>query len=384
MKAKQEENPLVIINGILIDGRACSGDIVIPDSVTSIGDAFGECKNLINIILPDSVTSIGDHAFSLCENLASINIPDSVSSIGIAAFASCSSLTSITIPERVTSIKDNTFANCDNLTSIKIPKSVTSIGEHAFINTSWLKAKQEENPLVIVNGILIDGRICSGDITVPDGVTRIGSWAFENCSALTSITIPDGVTSIGYLAFYMCLNLTNIDIPESLIRIENAAFLNTPWLNEKRKESPLVIAGSVLIEVKCSGDITISEGVKSIGYMAFASTTMTSVTIPDSLISIDDPTFFRHKDLIIYGYTGSYAEEYAAENDIPFIAIEHPTAQKGDLNGDGELTVSGAVSLLRFITGEAAEEPLDTAAADVNADGIVDLLDLRALLLLLT
>jgi hypothetical protein len=64
-----------------------------------------------------------------------------------------------------------------------------------------LENKQAENPLVIVNSILIDGRTCSGDVTIPNGVTSIGDSAFYHCESLESITIPNSVTSIGYKSF---------------------------------------------------------------------------------------------------------------------------------------------------------------------------------------
>jgi len=58
-------------------------------------------NRVTSIIIPDSVTSIGNAAFASCESLTSITIPDSVTSIGNAAFRQCASLTSIIIPSTV-------------------------------------------------------------------------------------------------------------------------------------------------------------------------------------------------------------------------------------------------------------------------------------------
>ena len=65
--------------------------LVIPDSVTNIGDyAFWGCKSLKSLVIPDGVTSIGDCAFYDCESLKSLVIPNSVTSIGNCAFGGCS------------------------------------------------------------------------------------------------------------------------------------------------------------------------------------------------------------------------------------------------------------------------------------------------------
>ena len=130
---------VVIEDGVTSIGdhafRSCNNltSITIPDSVTSIGDSvFSFCGHLTSITIPDSVTSIGNRAFVSCTSLTSITIPDSVTSIGNLAFSSCWHLTSITIPDSVISIGNRALSNCSSLTSITIPDSVTSIGTEVF------------------------------------------------------------------------------------------------------------------------------------------------------------------------------------------------------------------------------------------------------------
>jgi len=195
-------NPLYYANHLYIDGQEVK-DLVIPNSVTSIGEsALYNCSGLTSITIPNSVTSIGKSALYNCSGLTSITIPNSVTSIGEWAFSRCSGLTSITIPESVTSIGEGTFRGCSGLTSITIPNSVTSIGERAFYGCSSLTS-----------------------VAIPNSVTSIGEWAFYDCTSLTSITIPNSVTSIGKSAFLGCSSLTSVNaLAETPSSIQSTTF----------------------------------------------------------------------------------------------------------------------------------------------------------------
>ena len=187
LPASIDGNCYGIYQQIFYDGDSLTS-VVIPESVTSIGDgAFAGGAGPTSIEIPDSVTSIGDRAFSGCSGLTSIDIPDSVTSIGDSAFERCSALENVVIGNSVTSIGDSAFAGCSGLTSIDIPDSVTNIGDYAFERCSALE-----------------------NVVIGNSVTSIGSHAFEGCSGLTSIDIPDSVTSIGSYAFEDCFVLTSV------------------------------------------------------------------------------------------------------------------------------------------------------------------------------
>ena len=254
--------------------------------------------------------------------------------------------------------------NCTGLTDITIPDSVTYIGGDVFNNTPWLEAKREENPLVIVNGILIDGRTCSGDIVIPESVTSIGSYAFGNCTGLTSIVIPDSVTSIGSGAFGRCKSLTNIVIPDSVTSIGSGAFGRCKSLtNIVIPDGVTSIGFATFYGCHSLTSIVIPDGVTNIGNIAFGNCTgLTSIVIPDSVTSIgsgafDDSTIDdivfppRTDELTIKGYAGSYAETYATEHNISFeslsetpVIVDSGTLGENltwTLNNAGLLTISG-------------------------------------------
>ena len=122
-----------------------SGAYSVKEGTRIICDcAFFGCDSLSEIVIPSSVTSIGDDAFSRCHSLSEIVIPSSVTSIGDHAFSGCDSLSEIVIPSSVTSIGDWAFSNCDSLSEIVIPSSVTSIGDSAFTNCKFQDNLKQE------------------------------------------------------------------------------------------------------------------------------------------------------------------------------------------------------------------------------------------------
>ena len=93
--------------------------------------------------------------------------------------------TKINIPKKingkiVTAIGSCAFEDRRSLTNIIIPSTVITIGSYAFHGTQWLENKQKEDPVVIINSILIDGRKCTGSLNIPDSVTRIGDYSFTD------------------------------------------------------------------------------------------------------------------------------------------------------------------------------------------------------------
>jgi len=282
--------------------RSCRTSIVkvvIGNGVTSIGDnAFGGCDSLTSITIPNGVTSIGGSAFSYCTSLTSITIPDSVTSIGEGAFLWCIGLTSVHINSLAAwcgisfsydtsnplHYAHNLYIGGNLVQELIIPDGVTSIGSYAFDYCNSLTSITISNSVTSIRGRAFSYCTSLTSITIPDSVTSIGSYAFNYCTSLTSITIPDSVTSIGEGAFYNCTSLTSITIPNSVTSIRRGAFEGCNNLTS----------------------VTIPNSVTSIGDNAFGGCySLTNITIPDSVTSIGVYAFYssdlRDRDVYYAG-----------------------------------------------------------------------------------
>ena len=200
----------------------------------------------------------------------------------------------VVIQPGVTCIGKNAFSSgCKNLTSITIPEGVTSIGRYAFQLCSSLTSITIPKSVTSIGWSAFQGCSSLKSITIPEGVTSIGEHAFGGCSSLRSITIPEGVTSIEDGVFYECSSLMSITIPEGVTIIGDEAF---QWCSSLT--SITIPKGVTSIGWKafqgCSSlkSITIPEGVTSIEYGAFDTCRgLTSVTISESVTSIGKHAF---------------------------------------------------------------------------------------------
>lgn len=159
-------------------------DVIIPDSVTRIGEYSFSESGLESVNLPKNLTDIDNYAFQQCRNLKRVIIPDSVTTLGNGVFGDCTSLEMVVIGNGVTEIPNGAFAQCSSLTNVVIPNSVVKIGSQAFFTCAALK-----------------------QVKFGSGLQEIGTQAFRYCLYLNSdIVLPSSVTFIADQAFNTELN----------------------------------------------------------------------------------------------------------------------------------------------------------------------------------
>ena len=294
--------------------RGCTGltgDLILSDSVTNLGvyafynctglngtlklserltvvsaHAFGYCKNIIGeIVIPDSVTVIEDNAFEYMSSITAFEIGSGVTQITYqqsyvySILYGCSNLRKITFTGSLPAIPSNMFAYLSKLEMIHVPKAefaaYLDLIDSYLTNPSSVNARivstEMDEEFLIEDGVLLAYQGLGGDVVVPDGVTKIGRYAFYCCDELTSVTIPEGVTKINEYAFCNCSGLTRVSMPNSLKTIGNHAFYNCDAL---------------------SGTLVIPDGVETIGQRAFYHCDgFTALELGDSITSIGIEAF---------------------------------------------------------------------------------------------
>jgi hypothetical protein len=262
-------NGTIIITGY----NGTGGDIGIPRTITGL-----------------PVVSIGDYAFEYISSLTSVTIPNNVTNIGEWAFYDCQTLTSVILGNNVTRIGEGAFYNCNNLTNATIGNNVAIIGDYPFTDCSSLTAitvAALNSSYSSLNGVLFTlgqttliqfpGGI-GGSYTIPDSVSGIEEYAFEDCTGLTNVTMGNNLLAIGMGVFWGCNGLTTVAIPNNVTSIGQSAF------------------------GYCSGltNVTLGNSVASIGDGAFwGCSGLTTIAIPASVWSIEDDTFYDCSGLTV-------------------------------------------------------------------------------------
>ena len=291
------------------------------------------------LTLPGTLTTIEEEAFFGDISLDEVVLPESLTTIGKRAFAN-SSLKKITIPASVIAIGDEAFVNCEGLEievyenscaenwciANRIPfqlictatpgltymldsegNATITGGPAEAIHNLVIPAEIDGHPVTrIGESAFRDKKQYTGSIVIPEGVTYIGDWAFSYCDGFDGrLFLPNSVIHIGVRAFNECHGLTGeLHIPYGVEYIGLSAF-NTCW----SFSGNLVIPDSVTYLgqrafYRCygfDGSLTISGNVKDITQAFDGCTGFTgNLMIPDGVTKLGTGAF---RDCS--GFTGS-------------------------------------------------------------------------------
>ena len=296
--------------------------VIVPDGVTSLGkSAFCGDSALVDVTLPEGLTDIALYAFCGCTSLESIELPDSVKNIGYQAFEGCTKLSQINIPlsweKCPTSANDGTttseycgqiFKNCKALTEITVPEGITELPSYAFNASNYLVKVTLPDSLTNIKNHTFYNCTKLTSVTVPDGVTELGKSAFCYCSALTEVSLPDGLKNISLYAFCGCRSLVSIRLPDSVEKIGYQAFEGCTKLSQINiplswKECPssandgtlsTEYCGQIFKNCNALTEITVPEGITELpSYALNGSNYLVSVTLPEGYERLKNHTFFN-------------------------------------------------------------------------------------------
>ena len=214
--------------------KGCSllmGALVIPDSVTEIGDsAFSDCTSLTSLDLPARLEKIADYAFDGCSGFTgALPLPSTLKSIGGDAFYGCGGFTgNLVLPEKLEYLGAGAFSGCSGFTGdLRIPETITILYGHTFDSCYGMKGQ-----LILHDGLSFDeegyqfrNSGFQGELKLPAYLTSIPVNCFASCDFSTLAPLPKELIQIEAGAFQNCFRLMGtIELPETVIAIKEIVF----------------------------------------------------------------------------------------------------------------------------------------------------------------
>ncbi len=361
----------------------------------------------------------------------SVTVPETmdgklVFAIGEGAFKGNTELISVTVSEGVKDISASAFENCTSLATIALPSTINHIGERAIYNTAYYNnVKNWKKPntgssssggdvmvpwediaasgleylylgknlieisfsgayivkaetLVIADGAFAG---CGAEkVTLSQNLVAIGQNAFKDCKNLKEVTFSENIKIIGDSAFEGCFSLEEINLPDKYIEMSSNSFYNTGFYNNPDNwDSDVLYSGETLIDTRGNNDIVeIKDGTK---YIVSNSLCENNVFIPKTVTKISEKALSESADSTIFGYTGTYAQEYATSHNINFVDMDN--IAKGDVNLDGKVSTEDYKILCEISTTQRVPNLIEKIAGDMDDDGAIDSIDVIILDLML-
>ena len=376
-------------------------------------DAFKDTTGLATVVLPEGVEIIDESAFENCQSLTSINLPLTLTTIGSFAFKDCVSLSQFSIPQSVTAVgmnilqytaweenQDYGILSLDNWMlgykyqydeqdySINSPVTLEISGGIKNIAVGALFEAELLETLVIGEGVETIGIAAFAEcpylseVTLPQTLKKIDISAFENCPMLINIAFPSGLQTIGSYAFYRCPSLSVIELPTSVTEIEPKAIgysYNETSNSVEKLNVTIAGEGGSAAQTYANNngfafvDVSAGEEIPTTTVPSYTNptenTNPTETTNPTENTNPTQPTTPTENT------NPTQTTTTTTQNNTENTTNGDTTPQKGDVNGDGKISVADARKLVVAIAKNDTEELLEFG--DVNNDGKVSVADAR-------
>lgn len=217
---------------------------------------------------------------------------------------------------KVINVSNGAFQDT-RITEIILPNSITSLGDYCFNNCSNLAS------ITLPNSITSLGNYCFSDcsnlasITMPNSITMLGEGCFNECLNLSSITLPNGITSLGSDCFRDCRNLVSITLPNSVTSLgsgcfsycHNLTFITLP--NSITSLEDFCFSGCISL-----ASITLPNSITSLGYRCFSvCSSLASITLPNGITSLRNECFYKCSNLITVTCQWEHLDNVKAASD---------------------------------------------------------------------
>ena len=253
---------------------------------------FSGIEEAVDVDFPNYLEVLPTDILSRHSQIERVSFGDSLKEISDYA-CSYTGLKYLSLPDTVERIGNHAFL-LTRLKDLSIPHSVKEIGDYAFSFSSLEKASLSKSSITVLSEGMFQSCYFLKNIELPNSLKTIEAFAFSECSSLEEINLPDSLETIGQQAFYRCYSLTEIVLPPNIKHIDNYAF-----------------EGCINLQA-----IYVPPSVQDISVHAF-----------DGL----------HADFVIFGVSGSAAEQYANQNAFTFKAINQNDIYTYEISDTGNL-----------------------------------------------
>ena len=290
------------IPGEFFKDLAALENVIIPDSLTDIGShAFENCSSLKTLRIPPRITSIQPYTFA-GSGLLSMTVPGSVKTIGSYAFQSCSKLTDVLLEAGVEEIGAYAFSYCGSVKSLKMASGLKIIKDAAFFHCSvpslqFPNTVTELDPMALNLSDHWGGNILRSSLKKvrwPAGVKEIPASQFSGFSVLQEVTIAKGVRHIGNYAFNECSALTTINFPSNAITLGEGAFTKAGLKKLTIPGTIKVVSQKAFSDCDSLTSVVLNAGVEEIDERAFSlCEKLKLVILPYGLKTIKSEAFYN-------------------------------------------------------------------------------------------